>query len=447
MNQVLNSINPALGAEAKSESDRPDFGQTTRIATYGALLLFISLFAFAALAPISGGALAVGTINPDGSRRIVQHFEGGIISEILVRDGDIVQAGDPLVILDQTQARADRNISQSRLQTLKIMESRLNAEMAGQRSFDTSEIDFSVDTRLTDLARGESELLEKSYDLTQAKLELLRERERQYRSEIEGHEAAIDSLETQKTLLNQEIESARILVEKKLYAEPRFLALQRDEAGLTGQVLTHQSDIQRIEGQISEVVVQRSEMLAERRSEIAQEIAAIRDERVQTEEVFATNADTLARTTVTSPAHGTVVELRYKTLGGVVRPGEPIVDIVPLTEDLIIEAQISPSDVDIVAPGLTARVTFSTLRRDLPQIEGIVKRVSADALVEERTGMTYFRAEVSVPRETLEQLQIEDKITPGIPADLMIETESRTILAYLIQPLRDSMRRAFKEAN
>ncbi|MCR9271235.1 MAG: HlyD family type I secretion periplasmic adaptor subunit [Hyphomonadaceae bacterium] len=447
MAEAIGSINPVPAGSAASSADRPDFGYTTRIATYGALLLFAALFAFAAMAPISGGAIAIGTVNPDGSRRVVQHFEGGIISDILVRDGDVVQEGDPLIILNRTQALADRNISRARLQTLKIMEARLTAEMAGRRTMDLSGIDFSADPRLSDVARSETELLEKSIDLSRAKIDLLREREQQYRSEIQGLSAAIESLGQQRDLLNQEIESAQVLVEKQLYAEPRLLALKREEAALSGQILTNQSDILRIEGQISEIVVQRSEMVAERRSQIAEQIAEIRGERVQTEEVFTTNEETLARTTVSAPIHGTIVELRYKTLGGVVGPGEPILDIVPLTDELIIEAQVLPGDVDIVSPGLTARVTFSTLRRDLPQIEGIVTRISADAILEERTGMTYFRAEVSVPRETLEALQIADKITPGIPADVMIVTETRTVLDYLIQPLRDSMRRAFKETN
>jgi HlyD family type I secretion membrane fusion protein len=429
------------------ENDRPAFGNTTRIATYGTLLLFAAMFAFAAFAPISGGALAFGTVNPDSSRQVVQHLEGGIIAEILVRDGDIVQAGDPLVILDNTQALADHNISRAKLQTLKIKETRLTAEMAGDREMDFSGIDFSVDPRLSDVARSESDLLEKSIDLSRTRLELSRERELQYRSEIEGLTAAIKSLGTQQDLLNQEIESAQKLVDKQLFAEPRLLALKREEAAISGQMLTHRSDIMRIEGQISELVVQRTEMISARRSEIAEEMAEIKSERVQTEEVFTTNEETLARTMVKAPITGTIVELRYKTLGGVVRPGEPIVDIVPLADELIIEAQVSPNDIDIVSPGLTARVTFSTLRRDLPQIDGTVLRVSADALVEEKTGATYFKADVSVPRETLELLNIEDKIVPGIPADLMIVTETRTILDYLIQPLQDSMRKAFKEAN
>src|SRR6056297_1605495 len=177
MSEVLGAIDPVQVAKSNPASDRPEFGNTTRIATYGALLLFAALFAFAAIAPISGGAIAIGTVNPDGSRRVVQHFEGGIISEILVRDGDIVDAGDPLIVLNKTQALADRNISQSRLQTLKLMETRLEAEMAGKRTMDLSHVDFSVDGRLRDLAQTETALLEKSYELSQAQLELLRERE------------------------------------------------------------------------------------------------------------------------------------------------------------------------------------------------------------------------------------------------------------------------------
>lgn len=439
----------ALKPEEASPSapERPEFGMTTRVATYGAVVLFLVLLGFAAFAPISGGALAVGTVNPEGARRVVQHYEGGIIAEILVRDGDVVKVGDPLVVLDSTQAKADRNISRARLQTLKIMELRLNAEMRGERTMDLSSIDFSIDSRLSDVARSETELLQKSYDLTQAQLALLNERESQYRSEIQGLRAAITSLSEQLALLKAEISSAQILVDKELYAVPRLLALQREEVSLNGQIQTNESDILRVNGQIREAKVQRSELVANRRSEIAQQLVEVRQEVVQTEEIFATDEDTLSRTTVASPIDGTVVALRFRTLGGVIGPGEPIVDIVPSSDELIIEAQVNPGDVDVILPGHRAQVTFSTLRRDLPQLYGTVKTISADALVEERSGFTFFKVEIVVPRGELESLGIADKITPGIPVDVTIVTESRTILQYLLQPLSDSMRRAFKEAN
>lgn len=431
----------------RSAKDRPEFGRTTQIATYSAFLLIFVLLSFAALAPISGGALATGTINPEGSRRIVQHFEGGIIAEILVRDGDVVEEGDPLIVLDSTRAASERNISRARLETLMIIETRLNAEMRTDRSMDLSSIDFSIDPRLMDTARSETEILERSHDLVQAQSQIDLERKNRLRLEIEGLKAAIASLNSQLDLLGEEIAAAQILVEKELYAVPRLLQLQREEAALNGQILTHESNIFQIEGQIREIDGQRSEALAIRRSEIAQQISDIRQERVQSQEVLETTEDTLMRTVVRSPISGTVVALRYKTLGGVVGPGDPIIDIVPSSEELIIEAQISPADVDVISPGQIAQVTFSTLRRDLPQIDGYVKTISADALVDERTGIPYFKAEITVPRKTLDLLGLSDELTPGIPVDIIIVTESRTILNYLLQPLRRSMRRAFKETD
>lgn len=445
-------VPPEYGASRSAEpsndmTDRPEFGMTTRVATYGAVMLFLALLGLVAFAPISGGALAVGTVNPEGARRVVQHYEGGIIAEILIRDGDLVAAGDPLVVLDSTQASADRNISRARLQTLKIIEARLRADMRGDRTMDLSSIDFSIDPRLVDTARSETELLQKSFDLIEAQLKLLDERESQFNSEIQGLRAGMASLSSQLELLKEEISSAQILVDKELYAIPRFLALRREEVSLSGQIRTHEASILRIEGQIRETEVQRSELRANRRSEIAQQLSEVRREKVQTEEVLATNEFTLKRTTVISPIDGTVVALRFRTLGGVVGPGEPIVDIVPASDELIIEAQVNPSDVDVISPGLPAQVTFSTLRRDLPQIYGYVKTISADALVEERSGATFFKVEIIVPRDELEDLDIADKLTPGIPVDVTIVTESRTILQYLMQPLSDSMRRAFKESN
>ncbi len=427
--------------------DRPNFGRTHLFALYGMLALFAALFALAALAPISGGAIAMGTVSPDGSRRTVQHFEGGIVSQILVRDGDRVRAGETLIVLDDTRAKSQRNISLARLNSLLIVEARLEAQLSGRRSMDLGGIDLAVDERLADVASNERSLLEKENELTEAQLELLDERIAQFESEIEGHDASITSMHIQLGLLKSEISGAETLVEKQLYAEPRLLALKREEASIEGQISNFEADIARLKGQISEVAAQKLEMESQRRTETAQNIANVRSEILELEDLLLANQDTLSRTEIVSPIDGEVVALKFKTVGGVIRSGEPILDIVPNQEELVIEARVSPMDADIVSAGQSAQITFSSLKKNLPQISGIVQTVSADALVDEKTGATYFSARVTVPLETLNQLGIDQKIAPGIPADIILVTESRTVFDYLLEPLRNSLSTAMKESN
>lgn len=226
-----------------------------------------------------------------------------------------------------------------------------------------------------------------------------------------------------------------------------MLALRREETNIDGQVATAQASIARLRGQISEIKVQRLELEAQRQSDLASQLAEIRAELSENEERFVANEDVLSRTVVRAPIDGTVVNLQYRTIGGVVSPAQPILDIVPSDERLIIVAQVNPIDIDIIRAGQTAKVTFSALPRSLPQIDGNVLQVDADVNVDERTGLSTFTARVEVPQETLDELNITGKLKPGMPAEIMIETESRTLLEYLWQPFQDTFRRGLRESD
>lgn len=435
--------------EAQAVPEEPGLGGAMKLAIYGGVGFFLAFILFAAFAPISGGALATGVISPDGSRRTVQHLEGGIISRLLVRDGDIVKQGDSLMALNETQALAERNITRSRLKTLKIMEARMEAEQIGLKQM---MLPFEIaedDVQLNNFVRRQQTLLTQSLELAEARSGLFTERARQIRSEIEGLNGSIDSVRGQQVYLRNEISSMEQLVETGLYKynNPRILALRREETSMDGQVASQQAAIARLRGQISEIEVQRLELEAQRQSELAQQLGEVRAQLAETEERLIAAEDILSRTIVTSPVDGRVVNLRYRTIGGVVTPGQPIVDVVPSNERLIIEAQVMPTDIDIIRPGQTAKVTFSALPRSLPQIDGNVLTVSADAILDERTGMSFYTARVEVPQETLEELNIAGKLSPGMPAEIMIKTESRTLLEYLTQPFRDTFRRGLKESD
>ena len=433
--------------EPEQPTDTPGLGGSMKWAIYGGVGFFLIFFIFAAFAPISGGALATGVISPDGSRRTVQHYEGGIISRILVRDGDVVKKGDPLLALNETQTLAERNITKSRHQTLQVMEARMEAEQLGVREM---VLPFTVpadDDQLANFVKRQQTLLNQSLDLADARSGLFTQRAAQIRSEIEGLNGSIDSLRGQQVYLREEIAGAEILTQKELYAKPRLLALRREETNLDGQVASSQAAIARLRGQINEIGVQRLELEAQRQSELARQLGEVRAELTATHERLIAAEDVLSRTIVRAPVDGRIVNLLYKTIGGVVSPGQPILDVVPDNERLIIEAQVMPTDIDIITAGQTAKVTFSALPRSLPQIDGTVLTVSADAIMDERTGFSYYLARVEISQERLDELGISSKLTPGMPAEVMIKTESRTLLQYLTQPFKDTFRKGLRESN
>ena len=437
--------------EAEKPTEQPGLGGSSKIALYVGLAFFAAFTLFAAFAPISGGAVASGVISPEGRRKTVQHLEGGIIDRIMVREGDVVTENSPLLVLNETQALAERNIAFSRFKTYQGILARLEAEQFSEESiaFPYTQEELS-DPRIASVVRRQENLLKQSLDLKIAREGLLDERMSQLFAEIEGLEASILALREQEILLREEINGNLYLVEKGIYNEtnPRLSSLKREQSAALGQVSSSQSTIARLRGQISELKVQKLEIEAQRQSDLASQLAEIRAELDASEERLIAAEDILSRTVVRSPIDGRVVNLRFSTIGGVVSSGQEIVDIVPSDERLIIEARVKPTDIDIIAAGQQATVMFSALGQSgIPQIQGDVLTVSPDTLTDERTGEAYFLAQIEVPPETLEEIGISGKLSPGMPADVMIATNSRTLLQYITEPLSGTFRKAFREDN
>lgn len=413
------------------------------------LLFVLVFFVWGGFAPLQSGALASGQIAPEGARRTVQHLEGGIIEDLLVSNGSDVTAGDPLVILRPVQARANVDLLEGRHLLLSAQLTRLRAEQAGLATLDFPE---DLTARATgvpgsaDVLEGERLLFQRRSALFAENTAVLEERIGQLEEKIAGYEAQMQAQARRRDLLDSEIADTETLVAQGLAPRPRLLALQREQAAIDEQSAGLTAAIAESRREIGETRIQLQALQAERLERLAEEASLIQAELMDLTQQLEAGRDILSRTIVTAPVSGRVTNLNYRTLGGVIQAGAPILDIVPEDEPLVIEARLSLVDVDSVHPGQLAQVHLPALpQRGLPTIEGEVIDVSADAITDEATGASFYRVRVRVPLETLARYQLDGELTPGMPAEVVVVTGERTLLDYITQPIRDSMRRALKE--
>ncbi len=416
------------------------------IIALSAFILFA--VAWSVLAPLSSAAIAPGVISPYGSRKTVQHLEGGIIERILVEDGSDVEAGQPLVLLEDTMARASYELIRTQYFTLAAQQERLIAlqTQSDDIAFPSWLLDEARDPKVYEILVTQRQLLHTQKRAHDDRKAVLRQKEAQMREEINGLQAQIDGQNEQLGLIGEEIKGVQTLVNKGLERKPRLLALQRTEAELKAGMGSNQALISRSEQAIGETELELIAADTILQNDIAQELSQIRGELSAAGERMAASADILDRIQITAPVSGKVVELNFHTSGGIIAPGQAILDIVPQNEDLIIEAQVSPMDIDVVHEGLEAQIRLSAFsQRNLPQIVGRVTSVSADRLIDEMTGQPYFKAIIEVDRDTLAQASEDLTLTAGMPAEVMIVTGSQTFVGYLLDPIVSTFRHAFRE--
>jgi HlyD family secretion protein/epimerase transport system membrane fusion protein len=417
----------------------------------GVIIVTVLVAAFggwAATAPLAGGAVAPGVISPDSSRKTIQHLEGGIIGEIMVQDGDFVQAGQPLVTLEDTLARASYEIMLHQYQGLVATMARLTTEQLGRKtiSFPEELLGAEADPEVRDILELQRQLFATRNIALESRKRVLRQRILQIRDQITGLKAQLASSEHRLAIIGEELKDKEYLLDKGLIQKSQVLAVRRAWAEIEGDRGEYQSAIAKSRQQIGEAELELVTLDAIRADEIASELERVRGALAEIRQRLGASEDTLKRTTILAPVTGTVVDLRFKTRGGVILQGAPILDIVPANEDLLIDARVAPTDIDVVHAGLAAKVHLSAFQqRSLPQIEGRVRSVSADSLQDERTGASYYLARVEVDREQLAGLGVDVQLVPGMPAEVLIVTGERTLFGYLLQPFRDIIRRSLRE--
>ena len=430
----------------------PDVARFMNIKPYiimgvvAALLLFGSMTVWSIAAPLARGTVAPGTLQVESNRKTIQHYEGGIIRELLVQDGDSVEAGDPMVVLESSRANANFEILSKRLLTARARLARVLAQQndADDVVFPDDILEAAKDNpEIADIMAAEAQSFENEEETLTNRRSIYTEQLAQLDEQIAGFAAENVSYAEQRRLIEEEIEDVQFLFDKGLVERPRLRALQRSAASLTGEIEANKALIAQAKLRKAEIELQIGDLENAQRSKATEELREVQETISGLEEELIAARDVVERLVLNAPQDARVMGLRFHTVGGVVRPGEPILDLVPDNDRLIVNAQVSPLAIDSVHPGLEAEVVLSAFnRRKVPHLKGAVKSVSADRITDERTGIGYYGATIEIPPSELEKIG-ELELYPGMPADVIIVTGERTFVNYLAGPLIESARRGF----
>ncbi|WP_159992479.1 HlyD family type I secretion periplasmic adaptor subunit [Roseomonas sp. 18066] len=420
---------------------------------FGALVL-VGFFGiagvWAALAPLSGAALAPAVVMVDGNRKTVQHQEGGILRSILVRNGDRVLAGAPLLRLDDTTARAAFDVLEAQHLALAITQARLEAERDGAPEL---ALDAETSARrdapsLVSLIAAQSALLTERRRQLDSATAVIEQQVLQLNEQLGGGAAELDGIERQRQLIADEVEGLRTLLRQHLVPRSRVLALDRTAAALDADRGRVVAEMARAKASIGEARLRILQLRQQRLTEISEALRETGDRMAEVRPRLEAARDLLARTVILAPSDGEVVGLSVFTEGGVVAPGAALLDIVPLGAPLVFQARLRPEDKSRVAAGMAAEIRLSgiTEARD-PLLRARVAMISADRLSDPATGDSHYAVELQADAADAPTAEVLRRIRlqPGMPAQVTIATEPRSLLDYLVGPLRERLGRAFRE--
>lgn len=403
--------------------------------------------AWSTLAPLASGTNSPGFVKIDNNRKTVQHLEGGIIKEILVRDGDTVTEGQVMVRLESAQSGASWDLLHGQFEAQRALEARLIAERDG-----ATRVTFPADLlarrevpAVAEIMRSQESIFaarRRTLEITQGVLD---QRVAQLGSQVQGARAEITATDQQLKFIAEEQAAVKEMVDKGLERKPRLLGLQRQAAQLAGQIGDLQSQIAKAEQTVGETRLQMVGSTSQRYDEVVGQLRDAQTQLGETRQKMAAAQDVLARTEIRAPVGGVVMNSHIFTIGGVIAPHDPILEIIPKQRDLIIETKIKPTDIDVVKLGLPALVHLTAFKqRTTPALDAKVTYISADNLTDQKTSQTYYTAQVTISPESLAKVK-DVFLTPGMPADVSIVLGERSLFAYLTEPMRAIFHRAFLE--
>lgn len=409
-------------------------------------LLFLAFMAWS-IAPLQGAVVATGTVIVESKPKIIQHLDGGIVAEIPVQNGTPVKAGDVLMRLDPTIIDANRGLVTTRLRETQARVARLEAERDNTRAITFPE-DLTAgmsDPAIAKAVEGQKKLFNARRGASTGLVRQLSQRIDQSGDQIEGLNALITAKKTQADLIKAELVDLERGVEKGVVTRTRFSAVQREQARIEGEMANHRADIARIRNSISELETQILQLRRDRLEQVLTELRTAQTELSDLREQSVTTADQRSRIDVMSPVDGNVHNMLVNTVGGVVSPGQEIMQVIPTSDRLIVEAQVMPGDIDMIYPGQIARLRMSAFNmRTTPEIGGIVIQSSPDRLIDPVTGQPYYTARVEIPEEEMKHLG-GLSLLPGMPAEVYLQTEKRSVFSYIIKPAVDAMSRGMRE--
>ena len=421
----------------------------TRFGLMILMVVFVFLGGWAALAPLNSASVATGEVYVVSNNRVVQHYEGGMVSEILVEEGDVVTKGQVLLRLAPTMAQAELSVVQSRLNEVLALEARLKAERISAEQIKFPEILASnrSDPLIEEIIQGQQEVFLSRKQSLEGELKIYKQRIEALQQQISGLTSVNKTLDTRIASYEQEVADWEALYREQFADKIRLQEMQRELSRLKGERNGNLSEIARLKVQIAETESQRILKKQQFREEVFAELRKTQSERVDLETRKIALVDRLERIEIKASVNGRVNGLTIYTVGKVVKPGETLMELVPDTQDYAVKAKVTVTDIDRVYVGLIADVRFSAFSSQITHvIEGKVVNVSADKFVDQQSGAEYFEAKVVLTPAGIEQMEKDGLfMLPGMPAEVMIKTGERTLLEYFLKPFTNMFARAFNE--
>ena len=412
----------------------------------GAFVLGLGLWA--SLASLSTGITAPAEVRVESNRKTMRHREGGTVRQILVKEGQRVRPGQPVLTFNDVEARAMFDVYQNQYDTLLAQAALFSAESAGRNALTLPAelISRMSDPRVAALVRDQQFLFSSRLQLYQSQAAVLGQRVEQQQTQVQGLQFQVESINEQLRLVEEELSGYRKLEAQGYAPKTLILRYQRNLAELSGRKGALVSEIARLRQQIGETRLQLGSLRDQRGSQAAEGLSDVQSKLSDVTPRFTTARQTLQNTVVRSPVDGYVFNLTQFTIGGVTGPGEVLMDIVPAGTPLVVTAMVKPEDVDEVHVGMDARIKLSGLNArfndDLP---AKVSVVSADRITNERTGVATYRVDLRIDPKNLSLLKPGTVLTPGMPAQALIVTGDRTVMGFLISPITDTLHDAFRE--
>ncbi|MBO9707873.1 MAG: HlyD family type I secretion periplasmic adaptor subunit [Caulobacter sp.] len=445
-------VNDPFAAAPPRLSDDPT--RAIRLGAAVAGVFFVGFLGWAALAPLDAGAYAHGVIAVSGNRQAVQNRDGGVVTAIRVQEGQSVVKGQILIEISATDLRASERGMTGEVLTLLAQRARLRAERDRLPTFAAPPEFADLNPEDKPLAEDALRLQRQQFQARRNSLDtqrgVLSQRILQLSEQTSGAERQLDANREQQKLIDEELKGVQDLAAKGFAPKTRVLALQRSAASLTGEDGAYRAQIARNNEAVGETRLQTLSLERQMMEEVAGQLRDIQVRLDDLQPKLIAAREQLARATVRAPAGGKVVGLSVFTVGGVVAPGQTLMEIVPQDRRLVIQAKVSPNDADDLHVGQTTQVRFTSLHeRDLPLLDGTLTKLSADSFTDEKTGQQYFRAEVSVPPEELDEIRRirgeQTGLQAGLPVEVLVPLRKRSALAYLVEPLTQTFWRMGRE--
>ncbi|MCZ4261492.1 HlyD family type I secretion periplasmic adaptor subunit [Limimaricola sp. G21655-S1] len=433
-----------------SPAGGPSAWSAARPLIVGFLALAVLLGGFgtwAAMSQISGAVVASGRVEVDQNRQVVQHPDGGVVEEILVDEGDEVEAGDLLIRLDPEEIRSELAVVEGQLLEVLARRARLEAERDNTQELNFDPLLLETDNEVApELMEGQRRLIEAQLESEQQQADQLARQREQIADQIVGLESQQTAVAKQLEIVEKELADQQSLLDRGLAQAQRVLALQREQANLLGREGELKASTAQAGGRIAEIEIEILKLASTRRQEAISQLRDLQFNEIELSNRRRALLTQLDRLDIRAPVGGIVYGLTVFTPRSVIRAAEPIMYIVPQDRPLVIATQVQPTDIDQLFLGQDVSLRLPAFdQRRTPELTGEVVQISADAFQDEGQAISYYRAEIRLPEGEMDKLPQDMTLIPGMPVEAFIRTSDRTPLAYLVKPLADYFARAFRE--